>query len=197
MIILNSEVMQVLSFVFSTLGLVSMIVASLVKGKSMKVILALVFCGNFFFAMSYLLGGQGINGAASCLVGAVQSIINYFFDSKNKSLPKWLVAIYGFSFVAVNVVVSGGASKEGVFISWLCILAIIASLSFILCIGQKSGAKYRFWTIVNVVLWCVYDLISGSYGALTSHIPLLVFTVVGMIIHDRKSIKTEEALAEK
>lgn len=197
MIILNSEVMQVLSFVFSTLGLVSMIVASLVKGKSMKVILALVFCGNFFFAMSYLLGGQGINGAASCLVGAVQSIINYFFDSKNKPLPKWLVAIYGFSFVAVNVVVSGGVSKEGVFISWLCILAIIASLSFILCIGQKSGAKYRFWTIVNVVLWCVYDLISGSYGALTSHIPLLVFTVAGMIIHDRKSRKTEEALAEK
>lgn len=189
MIILNSEVMQVLSFVFSTLGLISMIVASLVKGKSMKVILALVFCGNFFFAVSYLFGGQGINGAASCFVGAAQSIINYFFDSKNKPIPKWLVAVYALAFVAVNLIVGG--------FSGLGLLAIIASLSFILCIGQKNGAKYRFWTIVNVVLWCVYDLISGSYGALTSHIPLFIFTVAGMIIHDRKGKKTEEIPAEK
>ncbi|MBR5442465.1 MAG: hypothetical protein IKV44_05890, partial [Clostridia bacterium] len=98
---MNSEIMSALPFVFSTLGLVSMIAASLVKGKSMKVILALVFCGNLFFAISYLIGGQGINGAASCFVGAAQSIINYFFDSKNKPLPKWLVAIYGLSFIGV------------------------------------------------------------------------------------------------
>lgn len=188
-IILNSDIMQALSFVFSTLGLISMIVASLVKGKSMKVILALVFCGNFFFAVSYLFGGQGINGAASCFVGAAQSIINYFFDSKNKPIPKWLVAVYALAFVAVNLIVGG--------FSGLGLLAIIASLSFILCIGQKNGAKYRFWTIVNVVLWCVYDLLSKSFGALTSHIPLLIFTVAGMIIHDRKSRKTEEASAEK
>lgn len=188
MIILNSEVMSALSFVFSTLGLVSMIIASLVKGKSMKVILALVFCGNFFFAVSYLLGGQGINGAASCFVGAAQSIINYFFDSKNKPLPKWLVAVYALSFIAVNLIVGG--------FSGLGILAIIASLSFILCIGQKNGAKYRFWTIVNILLWCFYDLISKSYGALTSHVPLLLFTVAGMIIHDRKG-KKEEVAEEK
>lgn len=188
-IILNSDIMQALSFVFSTLGLISMIVASLVKGKSMKVILALVFCGNFFFAVSYLFGGQGINGAASCFVGAAQSIINYFFDSKNKPIPKWLVAVYALAFVAVNLIVGG--------FSGLGLLAIIASLSFILCIGQKNGAKYRFWTIVNVVLWCVYDLLSKSFGALTSHIPLLIFTVAGMIIHDRKGKKTDEIPAEK
>ena len=189
MIILNSEVMQVLSFVFSTLGLISMIVASLVKGKSMKVILALVFCGNFFFATSYLFGGQGINGAASCFVGAAQSIINYFFDSKNKPIPKWLVAVYALAFISVNLIVGG--------FSWLGVLAIVASLTFIMCIGQKSGAKYRFWTIVNVVLWCLYDLLSKSFGALTSHIPLLLFTVAGMIIHDRKSNKGEDTTAEK
>ncbi len=182
--------MQALSFVCSILGLVSMIVASLIKGKSMKTILFFVFCGNVLVAVSYLLGGQGINGAASCFVGSAQAIINYFFDSKNKPLPKWLVVIYALAFIAVNIIVSGG-------FSWLGGLAIIASLTFIMCIGQKNGAKYRFWTIVNMLLWCLYDLLSKSYGALTSHIPLLLFTVAGMIIHDRKSKKTEEASAEK
>ena len=41
--------------------------------------------------------------------------------------------------------------------------------------------------VVNMVLWCTYDVLSKSFGALSSHIPLLLFTVAGMIIHDRKN----------
>ena len=170
--------MQILSFAFSFLGLVSMITASLIKGENMKKILFFVFCGNVLFATSYLVGGSGFNGAASCYLGGVQAIINYFFDSKGKPLPKWLVAIYAMSFVAINIVVGG--FKPLVF------LAIVACLTFVMCIGQKNGAKYRFWTIVNNSLWCLYDIISMSYGAVISHILLLVFTISGMIVHDRK-----------
>ena len=170
--------MQTLSFGLSTLGLVSMIAASLIKGRKMKLILFFVFCSNVLFATSYLLAGSGINGAASCYLGGLQAIINYFFDSKGKPLPKWLVALYALGFVAVNLVFGG--------FNGLTVLAIVASLSFVMCIGQKSGAKYCFWVIVNSILWCIYDLISKSYGAFVSHIVLLGFTVVGMIIHDRK-----------
>ncbi len=173
--------MKVLSFVLSTLGLVSMITASLIKGKKMRTILFLVFCGNLLVALSYLVGGSGINGAASCFIGAAQTIINYFFESKNKPLPKWLVAIYAVAFIAVNLAVAG--------FNALCVLAIVASLSFIMCIGQKSGARYRFWIIVNSLLWCSYDIFSKSFSALPTHIILLLFTVAGMIIHDRKEKK--------
>ena len=170
--------MQTLSFVLSSLGLASVVIASLIKGKKMKQILFLVFSSNVLFATSYLLAGSGINGAASCFLGALQAIITYFFDSKNKPLPKWLVALYALGFVAVNLIFGG--------FNGMTVLAIVASLSFVMCIGQKSGAKYRFWTIVNSILWCIYDLLSKSYGAFVSHIVLLGFTVVGMIIHDRK-----------
>lgn len=170
--------MEILSFILSIIGLACMITASLIKGKSMKKILFFVCCGNVLVATSYLVGGSGINGAASCYLGGAQAIINYFFESKNKPLPKWLVAIYALSFIAVNIAV-GGFSASG-------ILAIAACLVFIMCIGQKNGAKYRFWTILNNFLWIIYDLITKSYGALTSHVPLLIFTVTGMIIHDRK-----------
>lgn len=171
--------MQILAYVLSFLGLASMIAASLIKGKRMKLILFFVFCGNALVATSYLVGGSGINGAAACYLGAVQTLINYFFDSKGKALPKWLIAIYAVSIIVLNIWVARGISALG-------ILVIVASLTFILCIGQKNGAKYRFWTIVNMLLWCTYDILSRSYSVLASHIPQLLFTVAGMIIHDRK-----------
>lgn len=174
--------MQMLAYGLSILGLVSMISASLVKGERMKQILFLVFCGNVLVATSYLLDGTGINGAASCYLGGVQSIINYFFDSKNKPLPKWLIAIYAVAYIGLNLWVAQGVTALG-------ILVIVASLTFIMCIGQTNGAKYRFWTVVNMVLWCTYDVLSKSYSAMITHVALLVFTVAGMVIHDRKSAK--------
>lgn len=170
--------MEKLSFVLSLLGLLCIITSSLLKGKNMKKILILVFLSNAFVAASYFVGGSGLNGAASCCIGAVQSIINYFFDSKNKPLPKWLVAIYALSFIGVNLAVGG--------FTGLCILAIVASLSFVMCIGQKNGAKYRFWSIINMILWCTYDLLSKNYSVLVTHIVQMGFSVVGMVIHDRK-----------
>lgn len=170
--------MQVLSYILSLLGLACVIAASLVKGKNMKTILFLVFSANVLVAASYLVGGSGINGAVSCFLGAAQAIINYFFDRKGMPLPKWLVAVYALAFICLNLILGG--------FTMLCVLAIAASLTFVMCIGQKNGAKYRFWTIVNTALWCLYDLLSHSFGAFLTHIIQLAFTVVGMLIHDVK-----------
>lgn len=178
--------MNILATSLGVLGTVSMIIASMIKGKDMKLILFFVFFGNVFAATSYLLDGSGINGAASCYIGGVQTLINYLFDSKNKPLPKWLVALYALSFVGVNVYVGAVSSMR----IYLTILAIAASLTFVMCIGQKSGAKYRFWTLFNFILWGLYDALSGAWEVLaTVHIPLFIFTLAGMIVHDRK--KTE------
>ena len=171
--------MHVIPYVLSVLGLLCMITSSLLKGEKMKSILFLVFCGNFLVATSYLLDGQGINGAATCYLGGVQSIINYFYAAKDKALPKWLLAIYAISYTGVNIWVAGGVTALGV-------LIIVASLTFIMCIGQSNGAKYRFWTIINMVLWCTYDIAAPAYPSLISHVALLLFTVIGMMIYDRK-----------
>lgn len=178
--------MEIAAFIFSIIGLIAMLTSSLIKGRNMKHILILVFLGNSFVAISYLLDGSGLNGAASCLLGATQTIINYFFDKKEKPLPRWLVAIYAVSFITVNIFVSYESLFTSVKAIILCVLAICGCLAFIMCIGQKNGAKYRFWTIVNMLMWCTYDLISGAYSVLATHIVQLLFAVAGMIIHDRK-----------
>ena len=151
----------------------------------MKTILFLVFCGNIFVGTSYLLDGTGINGAAALYLGGLQTRINYFFDSKNQPLPKWLIALYAVAIIVLNIWVAGGITPLG-------ILVIVASLTFIFCIGQKNGAGYRFWTIVNMVLWCLYDILAKAYSPLLTHMVLLVFTVVGMIVHDRKNNKEND-----
>lgn len=170
--------MLMLSYVLSLSGLVSMITASLVKGEKMKTTLALVFCGNALVGTSYLFDGSGINGAAALYLGAVQTLINYFYESKQKPIPKLLIVCHALSIVILNIVVSGKVTALGT-------LVIVASLTFIFCIGQKNGAGYRFWTIVNMLLWCLYDVLAGVYSALLTHGALFVFTVVGMIIYDR------------
>ncbi|MBE6689388.1 MAG: YgjV family protein [Ruminococcaceae bacterium] len=171
--------MAVLSFVLSITGLISMITASLLKGKNMRKILVLVFLGNTLVATSYLID-QNANGAASCYIGAAQTIINYFFESKNKKLPIWLIIAYSAAFVVINLMV---------FTEFVDIMAIIASLTFIMCIGQKNGRKYRIWTLINMILWSSYDIIKGSYAPLVTHAIMLAFNVVGMIIHDTKKKK--------
>lgn len=171
--------MKTLAYLLSALGLIAMILASLTKGEKMKRILFLVFCRNALVATSYLLYGKGINGAAACYLAALQSIINYTFESKGKDVPKWLICIYAIAIIVLNIWVAGGVTALG-------LLVIVASFTFLMCIGQKNGAKYRIWVSVNISLWCLYDILSGSYSALVSHIPLLIFNFAGMFIYDRK-----------
>lgn len=168
-----------ISMALSLGGLVAMILASTVKTKSMGLILTFVFFGNFLVATSYLIDGNN-NGAACCYIGAAQALINFFFEKNKKSIPMWLVGIYAIVIVSVNV---------GVMSEMLDLLAIIASLTFIMCIGQDNASKYRFWTIVNMILWITYDIIKGSYAALFTHVSLFLFTVLGKLIHDRKRDK--------
>lgn len=187
-----------LGSVFVFLGMGAIIASYLLKGKSMKLILILAFLSNAFVAIGYLLQGQGINGAASCLLGAVFSIVNFLFDSKEKDVPRPLVAFYGFAFVGANIAVNFNnmfAFTDG-FSAYPkqivhCLFAIAGCLAFVMCIGQKNGAKYRFWNVMNMLMWCMYDIVSANYIILITHLIQMGFAVVGMIIHDRKKGKSK------
>ena len=174
--------MELLAFILSTLGTVCICTASFLKGKNMLVILPLVFSTNALLATSYILTGA-YNGAVSCTIGAVQILINYFFfERKNKDIPLWLIGIYAAAFIAINLMV---------FSQLVDVLAILATMAFILSICQKTGKMYRLWTFFNSALWITYDFITHSYGPLSTHIILFISLLCGMFLHDRKK-KTAE-----
>ncbi len=181
--------MEKIAPLFSLLSLLSMIFAALVKGKKMKLILFLVCCGNIFGAIAFLLEGTGIEGAASCFFGGFVTIVNFFFEVKNKKVPKPLTFVYAIGFTLINIAVnfvSGGFENPGKIDIACLVLAIVACWMFCMCIGQENGSKYRFWTILNMSLWCVYDVLTGSYSVLVSHVLQLVFPMVGKVLFDRK-----------
>lgn len=171
--------MDILAIVLSTLGTVCICITPLLKGRDMKLILLLVFLTNVFLAVSYILSGA-YNGAVSCGVGAAQSIINYFFQRKGKPIPRWLIGIYGAAFLVVNLLVLSKLAD---------VLAILAAMAFVLEISQKNGKLFRMWKAVNAVLWIVYDLVTLSFGPLSTHAIQLGSTVVGMILHDKKAVE--------
>ncbi|MBE7043498.1 MAG: YgjV family protein, partial [Ruminococcaceae bacterium] len=152
---------------------------SLVKGEKIKTVLFFVICGSILVGTSYLLDGSGINGAAALYLGAAQALINYFFDVKKKPIPRWLIALYAVAIVVLNIWVAGQVTGLG-------LLVIVASLTFIFCIGQTDGTGYRLWMIVNLSLWCLYDVLAQAYSPLLTHGVLFLFNVIGILIHDRK-----------
>ena len=168
--------MNTLAYVFSIAGTVCACAPSLLKGKNMKLILLLVFLANTFIALSYVLTGA-FSGAVSCGVGALQTIINYFYERKNKPIPVWLIGVYALAFTVVNLLAFSRITD---------ILALLACLTFVMCIGQKNGRKYRIWTVANSGLWALYDLTSLSFGPLFTHLLQLAIALFGMVIHDRK-----------
>ncbi len=172
--------MEILAFILSISGLIMGVSASLIKGKKMRLILLCVLLSNFLMATSYVVGGGGINGAISCYIGCLQAGINFFFERQNKKIPKWLIGVYALMFITANLFGE---------ISWFSILAIVACLTFIGGIAQKSGKSYRAWHTVNSSLWCSYDILSRSYEPVVSHLILLAFDITGILIHDRKQKK--------
>ena len=116
--------MQTIAYVLSIIGLGAVMLSYLLKGKNMIMILVLLFLANLFVGLSYLCTGN-MPGSLSCFLGAIQCIINFFYESKGKDLPKWLVAVYAASFIVVNLIVFSRAAD---------ILAIVAAMLFIMSI---------------------------------------------------------------
>lgn len=174
--------MQTLSYILSITSLVSIIISFLTKGEKMKHILFFLFLGNFLLGTSYVVGGDSINGAVSNYLGSIIAIINYFFLSKKKPIPKWLVAIYALTFITLNICISGKISVPVIFI-------ILASLSYIAGIIQSSGIRFRFCSISNSLFNCLYDIVVFSYSALITHSVLLLFAILGLLFVDLNLFK--------
>lgn len=168
--------MDMLPIILSAVATVCGCIPPIIKGKNMKLILLVVFLNNLLVAVSYILT-KDLSGAAICFVGAATSIINYFFDSKGKRLPVWLLVVYALAFTAINLFTVKQVAD---------ILTLLAALAFVMAISQSSGKRYRMWALANAGLWLVFDLIVWAEGPIIAHLAQFIIVIVGMLAYDRK-----------
>lgn len=170
--------MQTISYILSFSALVLMTLPSLLKGKNMKGILLLLCIGNGVMGINYLLSG-GINGAVTSFIGVVTTLVNFTLEVKKKPVPAWLRGVYFTISIVMNLVISKGFTI-GV------LLVILAGLAYQMSVTSKSGKQYRFYIFFNLLIWCIYDIISASYGVLPTHATQLVINVASMLFFDKK-----------
>ena len=173
--------MQTLAFVLSIAGLLAAMTPNLLKGKNLKLILVFLVCANLLYAFSYLAEGKGINGSAAGFLGAAIAGLNFIFESKEKPVPKWLVAVYFVVAITVQLLVAE--------ITYLTVIIVGAVAAFLMGVLQPNGKMYRIWALLNIVLWVVYDILSKSYALLPVHSIQALTVVIGMLVHDRKKSK--------
>lgn len=167
--------METASYILSLIATVLGIIEPF--NKKMNVILLFSLFGNFIVATSYFLV-KAISGGVICSVACIILIINYFFAVKEKKVPVWLLGIYILSFTVVNLLVFG---------HWYDVLALLASIMFVLSISQTNTLFYRIFFMSNSLLWIVYDIVAGAYGNLATHIILFVATIISTVIRNRKA----------
>lgn len=149
--------------------------------KKMAAVLVFNLAGNMLVGVSYLLaGGAGaLSGAIICFVACIQVFINFWFARYDKKVPRIMLVIYLISFVGVNL---------AIFKAWYDVFALGAAICYVFSISQHRPGTYRILYCANSMLWITYDIMASTYGNLSTHIALAVFTLISMYVNDRKSV---------
>ncbi|MBE7030409.1 MAG: YgjV family protein [Ruminococcaceae bacterium] len=177
--------MEFISYIASFISIILGLIEPF--GKKMRTILTLNFSGNLLVGTSYLLIG-GHSGAAICFAACVLGCINYVFDIKDKKIPTWLVAVYAVGFLSINLITFG---------AWYDVLALAASMLFVLSIVQNEAKYYRVLYAFNSTIWIFYDFLAGAYANLLTHIVLFVATFLAIALHDIKTARKNKKTSKK
>lgn len=157
------------------LGLIGIIINIIgIQLKNKKSILIAFLLANLSFALCFVFL-KSYSGSLICFVAAIQTLINYLFEKKNKKFPLYLIII----FILVSLTCGFLTYK-----TLKDLLPVACSLLYTTCIIQYKESNIRVLTLINIILWTIYDFIVGAYTAGINDIMLIVSTVIAIIRYD-------------
>lgn len=140
------------------------------------------------FCVNYLMLGAAVGGILN-LIGAVRAAVFLFKDKTHANSVLWLV-IFILAFGAtypLTFLVFGTKPTVGNFIVEL--LPVVAMIIITVSLRLGSAKAVRFLGLFSSPMWLVYNIFSGSIGAIASEILNLASMVVGIIRLDIKKEK--------
>ena len=164
----------ILAQVFGVLGIVFSVLSMQMKTKKnimiMLLLLSLASALNFLFLNS-------MSGCLICFFAVIETLINYQFDSRNKRVPLYIIAIY----VIINIIL-GIYSYHGL----LDIIPIVCALLFCATVCTSKESNIRKIMFSNQSLWLIYDLIVKAYMFSISNILTLISIIISYFRFDYK-----------
>ena len=167
-----------ISQVFQIIKIVIQMVA--VQFKEKKHILISFLLVNLFAATGYLLL-KAYTGLITCSIAIIQTLIQYIYDKKNKTVPRYFVGIY-----LIASVVGGLVTYK----SFIDILPILSFVMYTLSIIQKDSKHVRIFTLLKLILWIPYDGFKLAIASMIGRIITVISTIIGMIRLDKNTKET-------
>lgn len=167
-----------MEFIISQLCGIAVSVAAILSMqlKNIKHILICQLLCNFLGAISYIMLG-GFSGCGIYIAACVQTVLYYVFNLKNIK-PHALFTVF---FMAVFLMCSI-ATYQG----FEDVISAVAALTCAMALSRTKPSGYRFFMLLNGLLWLIYDLCMGAYGMMFSHIVTMCSAAVGIIRLDLK-----------
>ena len=164
---------------FGILVIIANVLSMQMKNK--KQIILMFILANLFSAINFILL-QSYSGAVICFFAIIQTFINKIFEIKQQQVPKIIIGIYIVISIILGVIT---------FNNIIDILPIICSILYTLTIIQEKEKNIRRISLVNIILWIIYDIVCQAYTATISDLLMTISTIIGMYRFDRKTIETK------
>lgn len=165
--------------IFGILVIIGNVLAMQMKNK--KQIIFMFVLVNLFATINFVLL-QSYSGAVICAFSIIQTFINRIFENKKNSVPKTIIGIY----IVISIIL-GIVTFQG----YIDILPIICSILYTLTIVQEKERNIREITLLNIILWIIYDIVCMAYTAAISDLLMTISTLIGMYRFDFKKDKDE------
>ena len=166
--------MFLIAQIFGILVIVSNVLSMQMKQKRHMIIMFML--ANLFSTFNFILL-HSYSGAFICFLSIIQIFINYFFERKQREIPKILIGTYIIISIICGLIT---------FKNCIDILPIMSSILYTLSIVQKEEKNIRKIVLLNSVLWTIYEFTTMAYTAGMSDAFMAVSTIIGMYRFDYK-----------
>ena len=181
--------MKPIEIIAQAIGIVAMVFNILsYQSKRQKWIIGLQLCGGALFAVNFLMLGATVGGILNILA-TVRAVVFLFKEKLKADRMGWLVGFVSV-YVAVYVLNFTLFGKEPTAYNLIIeILPVIGMTALNIGFRLKDAAGVRRCGLVSSPSWLIYNIASGSWGAIACEVLTLVSIVVGMLRHDKAATK--------
>ncbi len=164
--------MNIIAQISGALATLTNIIGIQLKTKKQILISYIIACSFFVISFYFL---KAYSGVITCFIMAIETIINYQFDRKNKTIPKWLIIILLITSLGISSIF---------YKTWVDLFSILSCIPFIFMLIQKKEKDVRLFTFIFLLFYTTFDILVGAYTAFIGDSLFLVSTIIAIIRYD-------------